>query len=299
MFSVTIAIILVMGGIGKLVKQFQAESLQFTAVGGTIAEEAFSSIRTVAAYGTQGRIVETYEKQIKQATILDYRSKCAVGMMIASMMAILNLQYGLAFWQGARFIKDGDLTLSKTLTVLLASMMGGVSIGHIAPHFGSFALAAAATNKIFEVINRVSPIDSESNDGGRLEEVHGEIEFHNIRHIYPSRPGQTILQDLSFKAPAGKTTAIVGPSGSGKSTIVNLIERFYLPMRGEICLDGRNIQDLNLQWLRRQISLVGQEPVLFSTSIHENIEYGLVGTEYENVSKLLAAKIFLYSIDTD
>jgi ATP-binding cassette, subfamily B (MDR/TAP), member 1 len=84
--------------------------------------------------------------------------------------------------------------------------------------------------------------------------------------------------------PAGKTTALVGASGSGKSTIIGLIERFYEPVGGEIFLDGHEISTLNLRWLRRQVSLVNQEPVLFNTSIFENIGHGLTGTPYENTS---------------
>ncbi|KAH8815620.1 leptomycin B resistance protein pmd1 [Xylogone sp. PMI_703] len=285
MLSVVVSIIVVMGGIGKFMKRFQTDSLRFTAQAGTIAEEAFASIRTVTAYGAQDYMTEKYKHQARQAMAFDYKGKAALGLMIASMMAIMNLQYGLAFWQGGRFIKDGELTLPKALTVLLASMMGAVSIGHIAPHFGSFAMAVAAAHKVYEVIDRTSPIDPEYDSGESLTKVNGDVSFHDIRHIYPSRPEQTILEGLTFTAPAGKITAIVGHSGSGKSTVISLLERFYFPVSGKICLDGRDIQDLNLRWLRSQMSLVSQEPVLFSTTIYRNIEYGLMGTRFEKADE--------------
>jgi len=90
-----------------------------------------------------------------------------------------------------------------------------------------------------------------------------------------------LLNDFNLFIPAQKTTAIVGPSGSGKSTIVALIERFYDPVRGEILLDGRNIQSINLRCLRQHISFVSQEPVLFGTTIYENIAYGLIGSKFD------------------
>jgi ATP-binding cassette subfamily B (MDR/TAP) protein 1 len=216
MLSVTVAIILVMGGLGSAMKKLQAKAIDASAVGGTWAEEAISSIRTVTAFGTQDKLSVQYDVQLQKASKLDFKAKTALASMIALMMAILCLQYGLAFWQGSRFLRDGDVTVSQILTVIFASM----------------------------------------------------------------------LEDFNLTIPSKKVTALVGASGSGKSTVVGLIERFYLPVNGELCLDSHNIQDLNLRWLRRQISMVSQEPVLFSTTIYSNIEFGLIGTEYEGVSKL-------------
>jgi ATP-binding cassette, subfamily B (MDR/TAP), member 1 len=109
--------------------------------------------------------------------------------------------------------------------------------------------------------------------------------LRNVKHIYPSRPAVCVMQDVSLVVPAGKTTALVGTSGSGKSTIVGLIERFYDPVGGQVLLDGCDISTLNLRWLRRQISLVSQEPTLFAATIHENIRHGLIGTPHEYASE--------------
>jgi ATP-binding cassette subfamily B (MDR/TAP) protein 1 len=93
------------------------------------------------------------------------------------------------------------------------------------------------------------------------------------------------MESVDLMIPANKTLAIVGPSGSGKSTTVGLVERFYDPVGGQVLLDGRNIQELNLNWLRQQISFVQQEPVLFATTIYENIRYGLLGSQYQDLDK--------------
>ena len=114
--------------------------------------------------------------------------------------------------------------------------------------------------------------------------VIGEITFENVDFNYPSRPDVQVVKDLSLTFPAGKTTALVGSSGSGKSTIISLVERFYDPLAGSVRLDSLDIRDLNLKWLRSQIGLVPQEPVLFSTTIRKNIEHGLVGTPHQNAS---------------
>jgi ATP-binding cassette subfamily B (MDR/TAP) protein 1 len=165
-------------------------------------------------------------------------------------------------------------------------MIAGASIGHIAPHFGAFAAATASGQKIFHIIDRKSPLDPESERGEIPASLDGEIVFRNVQHVYPSRPDKIVLDDLNLVIHPGKLIAVVGISGSGKSTLVALLERFYLPVCGEILLDGRPLGELNLRWLRRQIALVSQEPVLFNTTVYENIRFGLIGTQFEHVSPI-------------
>lgn len=116
----------------------------------------------------------------------------------------------------------------------------------------------SACSKIYETIDRVPTIDIYSESGERPKDVAGNLEFRNIDFIYPSRPEVQVLDNINLFIPHGKTTALVGASGSGKSTIVGLAERWYDPVEGEVLLDGRNLKDLNLRWLRSQLSLVSQ-----------------------------------------
>lgn len=179
---------------------------------------------------------------------------------------------------GSRFLVDGSVGLSQILTIQLAIVIGATALGNVAPNIQAVTSAVAAANKIYAVIDRVSPLDPASTEGEKLDAVRGDVELRNIKHIYPSRPNVVVMQDINLLIPRGKSTALVGTSGSGKSTIVGLIERFYDPVRGSVYIDGHDVKDLNLRWLRQQISLVSQEPVLFATSIHENIKHGLLGT---------------------
>lgn len=145
----------------------------------------------------------------------------------------------------------------------------------------AFTTGISAAAKIFNTIDRISPLDPSSEEGEKLKDVQGTVELRNIKHIYPSRPEVTVMKDVSLLIPAGKQTALVGASGSGKSTIVGLVERFYNPVSGQVLLDGHDVSTLNLRWLRQQISLVSQEPTLFGTTIFENIRHGLIGTRFE------------------
>nr|CAD7409119.1 unnamed protein product [Timema cristinae] len=113
-----------------------------------------------------------------------------------------------------------------------------------------------------------------SPDGKHPSSINGSIEFKNIHFKYPSRPDVKVLQGMNLTINPGETVALVGSSGCGKSTCVQLIQRFYDPIHGSISLDGENIKNLNVAWLRSNIGVVGQEPILFQTTIAENIRFG-------------------------
>jgi ATP-binding cassette, subfamily B (MDR/TAP), member 1 len=273
-----------MGSGSRFIIKFNKKSLQSYALGGTIAEEVISSIRNATAFGTQDKLAKQYDKHLIEAEYWGARVKTTLACMLGGMFLVIYLNYGLAFWQGGRFLVDGEVSLSSVLTILLAVMIGAFTLGNVAPHMQAFTTAISASAKIYNTIDRVSPLDPTSDAGEKLVPVEGTLELRHIKHIYPSRPEVVVMQDVNLLIPAGKKTALVGASGSGKSTIVGLVERFYDPVQGQVLLDGHDISTLNLRWLRQQISLVSQEPTLFGTTIFENIKHGLIGTKFENES---------------
>lgn len=283
--STIVAIVFTMGSGSRFMLKFSKASLASYALGGTVAEEVLSSIRNAVAFGTQEKLARQYEAHLLEAKMWGMKMKMVLAAMMAGMMTIIYLNYGLSFWMGSRFLVAGEMTLSSVLTILMSVMIGAFSLGHVGPHIQAFNSAAAAGAKIFSTIDRLSPLDPASEAGEKLEAVEGTIELRNIKMIYPSRPEVAVMEDVSLVIPAGKTTALVGASGSGKSTIVGLVERFYDPVGGAVFLDGVNIQDLNLRWLRQHISLVSQEPTLFATTVFNNIRQGLIGTEHERLSE--------------
>ena len=285
LMSTIVAIACVMGGGSTFIVKYNKQSLQSYAAGGTVAEEVISSIRNAVAFGTQDKLARQYAQHLHVAEKFGLKLKITLGVMIGGMFWVLYLNYGLSFWQGSRFIIDGETTLSSVLTILLAIMIGAFSLGNVAPNAQAFTTALAAAGKIFNTIDRVSPLDPKSNKGEKLDTVEGNIELRNIKHIYPSRAEVVVMDDVNITIPAGKTTALVGSSGSGKSTVIGLVERFYDPVGGQVLLDGHDIQKLNLRWLRQQISLVSQEPTLFGTTIKGNIAHGLIGTPFENANE--------------
>jgi ATP-binding cassette subfamily B (MDR/TAP) protein 1 len=171
------------------------------------------------------------------------------------------------------------------VNVVLAIFIGSISLVMLAPEMQSITRGQGAASKLLQVIDRVPDIDSADPGGLKLQTINGQIIFENVNFSYPSRPDVPVIKDLSVTFAAGKSSALVGASGSGKSTIVSLVERFYDPLSGVIKLDGVDIKELNVKWLRTQIGLVSQEPTLFSTTIQGNVAHGLIGTKYENASE--------------
>jgi ATP-binding cassette, subfamily B (MDR/TAP), member 1 len=172
----------------------------------------------------------------------------------------------------------------------------GRSLGQAAPNISTFLRARTAAYPIFQMIERSTVNTASSRTGRTLPVVDGHIQFRNVDFSYPSRPDVVILDRFSLNFPAGKIVALVGGSGSGKSTVVSLIERFYEPLSGSILLDGHDIKELDVKWLRRQIGLVNQEPALFATSIRENILYGkgdATAEEINHAAKLSEAITFI------
>ncbi len=140
---------------------------------------------------------------------------------------------------------------------------------------------------MFATINREPEIDASDRSGLVLENFVGDVEFKDVHFSYPARPEQLIFTGFSISIPSGMTMALVGESGSGKSTVISLVERFYDPQSGEVLLDGVNMKLLNLSRIRQKIGLVSQEPILFTTTIRENIEYGKKDASEEEIRRAI------------
>ncbi|UNI19826.1 hypothetical protein JDV02_005976 [Purpureocillium takamizusanense] len=284
MTSLPVAVVAWMMAVGTSMKRAQLASADlYSSTAATFAEEAIASLRNVAAYGLQRRFVRRYEASLAPAARADARAKGMMGLFIGGLMGAVLSAFALACWAGTRFMDAGDADTSQVVTVLFASMIAGVSFGQVAPHLQAFGAAGAAANRIFAAIERRPPVGflPSRGRGLRPDTLLGHIQFSDVKLVYPSRPDQLVMDGFTLDVPAGKTTAIVGPSGTGKSSILYLLQRFYLPLHGRVCIDGHELQDMDMQWLRSHMRVVSQEPFLFNTTVLDNILFGLVGTGFE------------------
>uniref|UniRef100_A0A7N9ASQ4 Bile salt export pump n=1 Tax=Mastacembelus armatus TaxID=205130 RepID=A0A7N9ASQ4_9TELE len=277
------------GLMALFVAKLTGMELQAYAKAGAIADEVLSSIRTVAAFGGEKKEVQRYDRNLISAQRWGIRKGLIMGFFTGYMWLIIFLCYSLAFWYGSTLVVDTEeYTAGTLLQVFFGVLIAAMNLGQASPCLEAFAAGRGAATIIFETIDREPEIDCFSGAGYKLDKVKGDIEFHNVTFYYPSRPEVKILDQLSVTVKSGETTAFVGPSGAGKSTAIQLIQRFYDPKEGMVTLDGHDIRGLNIQWLRSLIGIVEQEPVLFATTIAENIRYGRQGVSMEDI--ITAAK---------
>ncbi|KAL4093102.1 hypothetical protein PRIC1_012091 [Phytophthora ramorum] len=267
------------------------------AIPGAHASEVLSNIRTVAALGIEQKSVNIFDDLLAEPLRKGSKEAQVNGLSLGFSSFIMMATYALIFWFGAKKVNDGTVGFTEMMRTLMAITMSIQIVSSASTFLGDAPKAFKAGSTIFAIRDRIAPIDSFSADGLRLAKIEGRLEFKDISFRYPTRPEMNVLKNYNLTVEAGQTVAFCGPSGGGKSTIISLIERFYDPVVGEVLLDGHNIKDLNLNWLRSQIGLVGQEPTLFIGTIADNIAYGLADQpsqqEIEEAAKMANAHDFI------
>jgi len=204
--------------------------------------------------------------------------------------------YALGFWYGGKLIDDGEMLPGDVLTVFFSIMIGAMGIGQASQLNPDLAKAKGAAASIFSVIDRAPEINANEGTGRTLENFVGKVNLHKITFVYPTRKETRVLKSFNLTIQPGETVALVGPSGSGKSTVIQLLERFYDPVKGTVFVDDVDIRDYDLKWYRKNIGLVSQEPILFSGTITENILFGKPEAsmeEVENAAKMANAYDFI------
>ena len=207
------------------------------------------------------------------------------GMFLGSIWVM----YAAGLWYGGKKVADAEASPGQVFSAFFGILLGTISLAQISPNIGAVAEARGAAGGLYQILDRPSAVDASKDDGIVPVDCKGEIEALHVHFTYPSRPDAPILNDYNVKIASGQTVAFVGASGGGKSTLIALLERFYAPQSGQILLDGRDISTLQVRWLRSQIGLVSQEPVLFATSIFDNIAAGGDGITRDQV--VAAAKL--------
>lgn len=240
---------------------------------GTVLSEAVHGIRTVQAFNLEPRLLGQYSTNLLIPLHAGVRAAHISGIGYGFSQFVMFFCYGLAFYVGGVWVSQGTLTFNDMLRVLMVMLMSAMAVGQSLSMAADVSRAREAAREIFTLLDTKPLVDAASRAGAQPRAVAAALEFRDVSFTYPTRSGQ-VLTHFNLSVPAGSTVAIVGASGSGKSTLVQLLMRFYLPTAGSILLDGVDIAQLNVQWLRKQIGLVSQEPVLFRGTVAHNIGLG-------------------------
>lgn len=271
----------------KITKQVQNSLADATQV----AEERIATIRTVRAFAHEPKECQAYTNGVEKVLQLSYKESLASAIFWGFTGFSGNVIIISVFYFGGQMMAESNISMGDLSAFLLYAAYVGASLNGITSFYTELNRGVAASERIWNLIDRkpLIELDYMSKPTIKLNAIGGEIGMKNMTFSYPSRPDAKIFSDLSLNIPAGSITAIVGPSGSGKSTLGALLLRFYDPESGIITLDGHNIQDFEPRWLRSKIGIVSQEPILFSTTIGENISYGSENPESVKIDDIIYA----------
>jgi ATP-binding cassette subfamily B (MDR/TAP) protein 1 len=209
----------------------------------------------VAAFTYEQKILAKYSESLKAPTRAGLRFAQMIGLMMGFGQFCMFAAYTLTFWYGGKLIDENEADFLDVITVFMSVLLSAMALGQTASIAPNISKAKQAAATIFKLIDEVPEIDSFSTEGKQLSDVRGDIEFRDVSFAYPQRPDAKVFDGMSLKIKAGQVVALVGQSGSGKSTCVALLERFYNPLSGSILIDGEEIKDLNVRWLRQQVLL--------------------------------------------
>ncbi|KAJ9557917.1 hypothetical protein OSB04_012531 [Centaurea solstitialis] len=256
-----------------------------------VASDAVGNIRTISSFGAEERVIDLYQKKCEKPIKQAVKSGIVNGASFGISSFVLYSSTSLFFYIGSILQQHGRITFKEIFRVFfcLSTLSSGLS--QSATLLSDLNKARESIVSIFEILDSKPEIDSSIESGTTLDQVKGDVELQNVSFKYPTRPDIQVFKDLSLTIPSGKTVALVGESGSGKSTIISLLERFYNPCSGHIYLDSIDIQTFKISWLRQQLGLVSQEPILFNETIRANIAYGKQGgaTEEEIIKAAKAS----------
>jgi ABC transporter fused permease/ATP-binding protein len=260
---------------GRRVRKLSRDVQDALAGSSEVAEEALSGIRTVRSFTAEPHEVRRYTAAVMASFELA-RSRARIAstfMGVASFAALSAL--AAVLWYGGHLILTGDITPGALTKFLIYTVLVAFSLGGLSDIWADYMKASGAAERIFELLDRTPAILPSG--GVELDAVEGRVDFEGVVFAYPSRRDVPVLAGIDLAILPGEVVALVGPSGAGKSTIAALLTRLYDPSAGRILVDGHDLRDLAPDGLRRRIGVVSQEPILFSSSVAENIRYGRAG----------------------
>jgi len=257
---------------------------------GSISEEAIQHIRTVKAFSSEHQ--ETKKHSIKNQEAYEVGKKTALYNAFFSFIIAFSMNGCMAgiIYGGAILYRDGEISIGNISAFLLYMIQLLINFSILGVVFGNVYKMLGASDKIIAIMKHLPIVNSR---GGSIipdDKVTGEIELKNVTFRYPTKADVTVSDDVCLTVKQNQVVALVGQSGCGKTSLVNLILRMYDPIEGQIMFSGHDIKDLDPKWYKKQIALVAQEPVLFSTTIRENICYGLDNSTVTEADMDLACK---------
>uniref|UniRef100_A0A7G3ARB1 Mitochondrial potassium channel ATP-binding subunit n=1 Tax=Lutzomyia longipalpis TaxID=7200 RepID=A0A7G3ARB1_LUTLO len=269
------SVVLMFSMLGQSLRALSKRAQRQTEKATSVCEESLSNIRTVRANASEYHEIEGFERETNEAAVLAQSLGSGIAVFQALTNFMLNGMVASTLLCGGYLMSSNQITAGQLMAFLVAAQGVQRSLTQGSLLLGSLIRGLTAGTRVFDYLSLTPQIPLERGLTIPQDVLRGHIRFHKVTFAYPTRDEQTVLRDFSLTLEPGKTVALVGASGSGKSTVAALLERFYEPTGGTIELDGFSLAEISPMWLRgRAIGFIEQQPILFATSIFNNIKYG-------------------------
>ena len=278
---------------GRYIKRFSKQVQEKVAESNTIIEETLQGISNVKAFTNEFFEIGRYIRKTNEVMQIAKKGGRYRGAFASFIIFCLFGSIVAVIWYGVLMINSNELSIGELFTFILYSVFIGASVGGMADIYAKLQKAIGATEHLMDILDEEK---EEIHSTFSADAVKGHIKFHNLNFAYPNRPDVQVLNNLNFEVQQGHYIALVGPSGAGKTTLASILFGFYKIEDGQISIDGKNIEEYDLHFLRKQIAIVPQDIILFGGSIKENIAYGKLDAseqEIEDAAKKANALDFI------
>ena len=274
---------------GRFIRKLSRQAQDKLAESNTIVQETLQGISNVKAFVNEAYEAARYSRSLQSVVNIAVKGATYRGIFASFIIFCLFGAVVAVIWYGSSLVAAGSISVGDLTTYILYSMFVAGSMGSFPELYANVQKAIGSSERVIEILDEVQE------DVGLLDEertiqtpIEGNIAFEHVTFAYPSRREITVLKNVSFEARAGERLAIVGPSGTGKSTIAALILQFYKPDHGQVLFDGRKASEYQLTDIRNQVAIVPQDVLLFGGTIRENIAYGRLTADAQEI--ITAAK---------
>ena len=258
---------------GRRVRKLARASQDRVADIGAFIDETVHEIRMVQAYGHEDQNRASFAKTVEQAFATGRSRIQQRASLIAAVMLLVFSAIALILWIGGHDVLAGKISAGQLSAFVFYAAIVAAAVATLSEVTGDLQRAAGATERLLELLRAEPEIRSPQNPLSLPVPARGELDLRDVTFHYPSQPDHPALEHFSLHVNGGEKVALVGSSGAGKTTLFQMLLRFYDPQQGEITFDGVPLSRLDPGALRRHIALVPQEPVIFATSVIENVRY--------------------------
>ncbi len=259
---------------GRYIRRLSRKRQKRIADSANLVNETFQNFMIVKAFTSEKWESNRYKGITDDVVSISLRFARIRGVFFAFVIGLLFGCILFILYRGAQMVQSGEMPAGDLVSFSMFTAMLGGAIAGLGNLYATLLSSLGATERVFEILEREQELDLDNLPSDQNQELVGQIRFQKVKFAYDSRPDINVLEDIDLEVNTGKKVALVGHSGSGKTTIAKLLLKLYKHNEGEILIDGKRIQDIPVNTLRKNIGIVPQEVMLFGGTIRENIRYG-------------------------